>query len=115
MGGRLSPLHRETPFKKRWSLMKDGNLWQAFQKAVKAKNPWAVWVTKVKGLAKDEDVEKGEVEPEDKQINDKADEAAERGSRKEQERLAAAASLYSKRDHAYQKFMRRIHNFLVRV
>ena len=84
--------------------MKDGDLWKKFQQAVKAKKPWAVWVTKVKGHAKQEDVEDGTVREEDKAGNDKADEAADRGSRREQERLAAAAGLYSKRNTRYQNW-----------
>ena len=41
-------------------------------------------MTKVKGYAAEQQVVEGLVREEDKQGNDKADEAAERGSRKEQ-------------------------------
>ena len=39
--------------------MKDGDLWKKFQEAFVSKGPWAVWVTKVKWHATDEDVEQG--------------------------------------------------------
>ena len=45
--------------KRPWGLMPDGDLWQAFQHAVVAKGPHAVDLSKVKGHATDEMVEKG--------------------------------------------------------
>ena len=92
-----------------------GDLWNKLQQAVKAKNPWAVWVTKVKGHAKQEDVEEGTVREEEKAGNDKADEAADRRSKKEQERLAAAAGLYSRRNAHYQKLVGRIQSFIIKM
>ena len=53
-------------------------------------------ITKVKGHATEEPVAEGEVEQDDKAAIDKADEAAERGSGKEQENLAIVAGLYSR-------------------
>ena len=38
LGGRTSHLHRKTPWKQRWSLMKDGDLWQQFGRIAEAKN-----------------------------------------------------------------------------
>ena len=72
-------------------------------------------MTKVKGHAKQEDVEDGTVREEDKAGNDKADEAAYRGSRREQERLAAAAGLYSRRNTRYQKLVRMIQSFIIKT
>ena len=37
MGGVRTPLQGETPFKNLWSQLKDGDLWEQFQKAVEAK------------------------------------------------------------------------------
>ena len=39
LGGRTSPLHRDSPWKKAWNLIKDGDLWEHFQKAIRAKTP----------------------------------------------------------------------------
>ena len=51
-----------------------------------AKGPWSVWATKVKGHATDEDVDLGKVRTEDKQGNDHADKAADKGANDEQEK-----------------------------
>ena len=93
--------------------MRGGGLWKAFQEAVHATNPWAVWMTKVKGHATEEEVQQGTVQPEDKEGNDYADEAAGKGSHTEQEMLSAIASLYSRRNKPFQTFVRRVRkNFL---
>ena len=102
LGGETAPFHRGSPCKKRWNTMKDGDLWQGFMRTVKAKGPWAVWLSKVKGHATSEQVETGEVEPADKAGNDEADEAADKGSKDEQEHLEAVAMTYSTRNKAYQ-------------
>ena len=115
LGGETTPLHRESPFKKRWFLMKDCDLWRKFAESVKAKKPWAVWLTKVKGHATDEQVAEGTVKEEDKQGNEKADEAADRGSKEEQENLAIVAGLYSRRNKKYQQCTGRVQNFLLQI
>ena len=66
LGGTSTPLHRESPFKRRWHTMKDGDLWKMFQDFVKWKGPWSVWLSKVKGHATQEQVDNGEVRAEDK-------------------------------------------------
>ena len=42
LGGENTPLHRESPWRKGWRLMKDGDLWGKFSQSVQAKNPAAV-------------------------------------------------------------------------
>ena len=54
----------------------DGDLWEIFARAVNARGPWSIAVTKVKGHATAEEVENGKVQEEDKKGNDKADDAA---------------------------------------
>ena len=61
-----------------WQLTKDGDLWRKFNETIVAKNPEAVKLTKVKGHATSEMVEKKEVSFEDKHGNDQADVAAEK-------------------------------------
>ena len=107
LGGKVSPLHRESPFRRKWHVMRDGDLWQGFQKFVIRKCPWAVWVSKVKGHATAEQVEAGVVKAADKEGNDKADTAADRASKDEQRYLAMIANIFSKRNKAYQDFARK--------
>ena len=49
LGGTESKLQRDTPYKQRWKLMKDGDLWETFADIVKQRGPHSVWITKVKG------------------------------------------------------------------
>ena len=95
--------------------MKDGDLWKAFQEAAAHKNPWAVWLTKLKGHATDKEVEEGKVPEEQKICNDYSDEAAGKGSRGEQEKLAAVTALYNRRGNAYQTNVHRVLDFLVNM
>ena len=95
--------------------MKDGDLWRKFAEAVKANNPWVVKLIKVRGHATEQQVVEGFVREDDKQGNDNADEAAERGSSKEQEHLAVVAGLYSRRNKKDQQCTRRAQSFLLKI
>ena len=88
--------------------MRDGDLWKKFQEAARCKCPWSVWLTKIKRHATTEQVDKGEVNPEDKAGNDVSDEAAGKGSKDEQKNLAPVAEMYTIRNTSYQKFIRRV-------
>ena len=57
----------------------------------------------------------GTVKEEDKQGNDKADEVAERGSRKEQENLATVAGLYSRRNKNTNNSLDKFRFFLLQT
>ena len=61
LGGENSPLHRGSPWRKTWRLMKEGDLWQKFCQTIKAKNPISVLLTKVKGHAANEMVNENQV------------------------------------------------------
>lgn len=74
--GRVSILHRKTPYKQQWSQMRDGDLWELFANIVEERGPHSVTITKVKGHATKEMVEDGKVEEEEKRGNDVSDEAA---------------------------------------
>ena len=65
------------PLKRPFSLQGDGDLWECFWKAVMARNPYTIKITKVKGHATDEMVADGRVQPQDRRGNDKADSAAD--------------------------------------
>ena len=90
LGGFLSPLHRQSPWKKAWQLMKDGDLWKSFSETVASRTPTSVTLTKVTGHATHEMVADGSVRTEDKKGNDEADDAAEKGVHR---RTAAHISL----------------------
>ena len=115
LGGNYSPLHRDAPWKKAWSLAKDGDLWGQFQAFVKSKSPWAIKLTKVQGQTTREMVQNEKVKLGDKFGNDQADTAADKGSIEEQPKLYYLANVYSKRQKDYAKFMARIHRFLLKI
>ena len=62
--------------KKPWGIHADGDLWEAFHDAVKAKGHKSIAITKVKGHATEDMVIKGKVKTEDKEGNDFADKVA---------------------------------------
>ena len=111
----MSWLHRDRPDRKRWACTKDGDLWEHAQKMMQRKGPERIKTVKVKGHATEEMVEKGVVRRVDKKGNDKADEAAGRGSHGEQRRLHALTTLYAERHQAYRIFMGRVQKFLVHM
>ena len=76
LGGISSPLHRDTPWKKRRGLAKDGDLWKQFASMIRAKIIPPVSLTNVKGHATEREVLRGEVASEQKEGNDEADDAA---------------------------------------
>ena len=85
------------------------------QKAVKAKNPKTVKLTKKKGHATEEMVEDDRVRREDKEGNDEADQAAENGVTEEQGELNHLGWKYAARLKAYTRFMDKAHSFIVKV
>ena len=76
--------------------MKDGDLWKGFAEAVRAKNPKAVKLTKVKGHATIETLEEQKVIFDDKHGNDEADAAAEKGATLVQPAVRRLARFYQK-------------------
>ena len=63
-----------------WKVKSDGNIWEHFEKAVRAKGAHAVRITKVKGHVTQEHVDAQQYRDADKRGNDKADEAADVGT-----------------------------------
>ena len=61
LGGRLSPLHRESLWFNPFSYLNNGDLWKLFYHMFQIKAVEAVQVGKVKGHATDEAVAKGRV------------------------------------------------------
>ena len=115
LGGKISPLHRPSPWKRPWKLTKDGDLWEQFYKMIGAKSPEAVVFTKVEVHATAKMVEQEGVAKEDKEGNDEADEAAELGSKGEQPKLFHLAKIYSHRQKQYKKLMNKIHKYIISI
>ena len=68
--GKTSHLHRCTPWRQKWKLMKDGDLWHTFENSAEAKAPEAVKLTNVEGHATKETVDDGRVKDVDREGND---------------------------------------------
>ena len=102
LGGIESKLQRNTPYKQRWKLMKDGDLWENFADIVKQRGPHSVWITKVKGHATQEIVDEGKVEEEEKKGNDDSDKAAGMGSTSSRGKIARINDMYSWRRAQYR-------------
>ena len=102
----------ETSFQEKVG-MYDGDLWEHTQKMVEAKGPKSVSYRKVKGHATEEVVASGKVTREDKEGNDEADSAADRGSNNEQSSLYTLTKMLAARHEEYKLFMARVQKFLV--
>ena len=75
----LHKLRNKRPIKTNWKTTADGDLWEDFVKAAKAKNAYAIRITKVKGHVTDEQVTNKDYRLVDKLGNDQADAAADIG------------------------------------
>ena len=95
LGGEVSHLHKEHPWKRPYDYMANGDLWQHFSRMIFAKGHKAVRSSKVKGHATEEMIEEGVVRKVDKDGNDQADAAAGKGSKEAQESLASLVATYS--------------------
>ena len=73
LGSVTTLLQGDSPFKKLWSQLKEGDLWEQFQKTVEAKGPKWVTLRKVKTHATDEMVDEGKVGGHENLGNDEAD------------------------------------------
>ena len=114
LGGKASPLHKLSPFKARWAMMKNGDLWEVFTNIVLRRGPETAAISKVKGHATDEMVAEGQVRLSDKKGNDRADKAAEKGAATgSQYKIHRHGGMYSRRHKEYRTLMCRIQNFLV--
>ena len=101
LGGRASSLHKSTPFKQRWAMMKNGDLWEVFANIVWQRGPESVTISKVKGHATDEMVDEGKVRLQDKKGNDNADSAADKGATSSQKKVHRHGAMYSTRHLEY--------------
>jgi len=96
-----------------WSTINDGDLWQHFFRALKAKGHDSVNITWVKGHATREHVRKGISTEEQLVGNDKADKAADVGTAVHGKDLVDITGWYHDRYKAYAKFVKRVYRHIV--
>ena len=94
-------------------LQVDGDLLKNTWEATLIRGPAAHCLTKAKGHATKEDVEKGIATAKDKLGNDEADKCATKGV--EALGLTNATTWLDRRHDAYIQFMKRIHIMIIRV
>ncbi len=91
--------------KTNYKVLSDGDLWEHFEKAVRAKGVHAVRITKVKGHVSQEQVDAQQYRAADKRGNDKADEAADVGTQLYGKNVTETANFFHTRHHRYTNFM----------
>ena len=109
----LASLHCNSKIDLNWKLQTDGDLWEHFYKAVVAKGPAAVCISKVKGHATSEQVVAGVVTEQDNRGNDLADAAADKGVLVHGEVLVKIAGRFDQRHRDYGDFMHDVHKHIV--
>ena len=92
-------------------LQKDGDLWKNMWEATLIRGPRAHCITKVKGHATKEEVDKRIATAKDKKGNDQADECATKGVKSLG--LTNATLWFSRRHEAYIQLMKRIHVMII--
>jgi len=96
-----------------WSTVNDGDLWQHFFKAIKAKGPEAIKVSWVKGHATNEHIRSGISTLEQQAGNDSADKAADVGTAVHGKDLVDITGWYHDRYKAYTNFVKRVYKHIV--
>lgn len=92
-------------------MQNDGDLWSIFWEVTLVGGPQAHCIAKVKGHAKQLDIDQGRTTPEDKTGNDKADEGATKGYNMFSCRNAI--KWIAKRHGAYISLVRRIQAMII--
>ncbi len=109
----LGDLRRGKKQKRSWQLVSDGDLWQHFEQAAKAKGINAIRITKVKGHVNQDQVNSGKYRQVDKDGNDKADAAADIATKMHGEEVVSVAKILSIRHKQYGNFMKQVAKHIV--
>ncbi len=104
----INSIKNNTKHYTNWKTTSDGDLWQHFEEAVKAKGPHAIKITKVKGHATQEQVNNNIYRQCDKLGNDRADEAADIAVKLHGDDLVEVARQMAFRIYEYTKFMKNV-------
>ena len=93
-------------------MQRDGDVWQAIWRAIIAKGPHAIKVSKVKGHATEQHVRDGTATAETKEGNDIADKLVEEGTTLHGKANVDLAYWLGARQRAYQTTMPDIQRFI---
>ena len=107
--------YEEWPMGKHWSLINDGDLWQQAWSILLQRGQASFRISKVKGHARDIDVQHSQELAEHKKGNDIADDAADLGLESNGNGKAAYGSYLHRRQEAYTKLVGEIQTMLVEV
>ncbi len=109
----LSNLRNGKKHKYNWMTKTDGDLWQHFEQAAKAKGPKSIRITKVKGHVTQEQVEQKLYRACDKQGNDQADAAADVAVEMHGKEIVSLAKIWQRRHYRYLTFMLKVAKHIV--
>ena len=103
----LSNLRKGIDKPRKWKLVSDGDLWEHFYLALKAKGPNAFNVTWVKGHATEEHIKNNVTTQTHKEGNDKADEIADLGANIYGKDIHSLANIFHIRHDKYYTLMKK--------
>ena len=109
----INNVNKGKRFKKHWSLMNDGDLWEHLALAIQAKGAHAIKVSWVKGHAGEKHIKAGISNPFKKAGNDRADANADEGVKWYGGDLLKAASHIHERHSHYANFMFKVVKHIV--
>ena len=109
------PHYEEWPMGKNWSLLNDGDLWHQAWTLMVQRGQASMRITKVKGHARDIDVEQSDVLKVFKTGNDIADLAADEGLESNGDGKASYGSYLHRRQKQYVKLVEEIQTMVLEV
>jgi hypothetical protein len=104
----LGNLRKGNKIKYNWQLVSDGDLWNHFEQAARAKGYKSIRITKVKGHAKQQQVNEGIYRQCDKDGNDQADRAADLATNMHGEDVVKVANILHGRHVKYTSFFHKV-------
>ena len=108
--------NRRNPFKRSWSMQKDGDLWEIAWQAIVRRGARNQKIRKVKGHATQQDIDNGSCTRGDQEGNDRSDENADKGVIKiAGEGLVRLGAWVAGRHDKYIALMKRIQRMIAAV
>ncbi len=109
----LMQLRKGKQHRTNWQTTSDGDLWQHFELAARAKGWKSIRITKVKGHATQQQVADGAIRDCDKVGNDQADSAADIAVQAHGEDVVRVARILHHRHYLYTRFMQRVAKHII--
>ncbi len=104
----LTQMRKGKQHRTNWQTTSDGDLWQHFEEAAKAKGWKSIRITKVKGHATHQQVAEGAIRSCDKIGNDEADRAADIAVQTHGKDVVGIAKILHHRHFLYTRFMQKV-------